>query len=392
MDETAQATSQPHKTTSTQLPLLLLMSTITLMAVLCELVPSGVLPSMAHEFGIDEATTGGLVGGYAIASAICGIPLVSLTVSWERKKLLGVLLMGFALSNAIVGVAPSFELALVGRILGGMCAGTLWPMITAYGMAIVEEKHQAQAVAIIMSGITVGMSVGLPAITWLGRQSGYRTEFFVLAICLCVICIACYISLPDVAGEKRSHNNSPLSLLQNKGVLRVMMLTFLAVGANYGTYTFITNLVAEINYPAIEIAQLCFGLGSIISVCITMATIDKHLFQLVGGAFLLGVLTMATFVAAHDILLFHIAFCLWGIAFGSLSTLFQAATARQVTEGVAVANSLQSSSFNFSIMFGSAAAGFLLSQGGCAPILVGAGMILLVGFGVTCLSKDKLAS
>lgn len=374
------------------LPLLLLMSTITLMAVLCELVPSGVLPAMSHEFGVDEATTGGLVGGYAIASAICGIPLVSLTVSWERKKLLGFLLMGFALSNAIVGVAPSFEMALLGRVLGGMCAGTLWPMITAYGMSIVEEQHQAQAVAIIMSGITVGMSIGLPAITWLGRQSSYRIEFFVLAICLCVICFACYMALPNVAGEKRTRENSPWSLLKNTGVLRVMILTFLAVGANYGTYTFITNLVAEINYPAIEIAQLCFGVGSIISVCITMAIIDTHLFHLVLGAFLLGVLTMAMFVVAHDVLLFHIAFCLWGIAFGSLSTLFQASTARQVTEGVAVANSLQSCSFNFSIMFGSAAAGVLLRQGGCTPILIGAGVILVLGLGVTCMSKSMLSS
>ena len=413
--------------TCAELGMLLLMSSITALAVLCELVPSGVLPEMAAAFGVSSATCGSLVGSYAITSAICGIPLVTLTVSANRKRLLCVLLIGFALSNCIVGGAGCFEVALVGRALGGACAGTLWPMITAYGMEFVGPLNRGKAVTIIMSGITAGMAVGLPAITWLGTLSNYHVEFFALGIILCLVAVLCWIFLPSIPGEARSRDNSVGTMLRNRGVLLVVALTFLAVGANYGAYTFISNLVQElaglcgacgalaggagglagsvttIAPLTIEQAQLFFGIGSIISVVATLALIDKHLWLVTLGMFATGAVSMLAFVlvfavglaprlAADQVnLVACVAFVLWGVAFGSLSSIFQTATARQVTSGTAVANSLQSASFNCSIMLGSMSAGALLDSGGTKPIMLAAAVVLICGFVLSVAGKKHLA-
>lgn len=407
--------------------MLLLMSSITALAVLCELVPSGVLPDMAAAFGVSSATCGSLVGSYAITSAICGIPLVTLTVSANRKRLLCVLLIGFALSNCIVGGAGCFEVALVGRALGGACAGTLWPMITAYGMECVGAGNRGKAVTIIMSGITAGMAVGLPAITWLGTLSNYRVEFFALGIILCLVAALCWLFLPSIPGEARSRNNSIGTMLHNRGVLLVVALTFLAVGANYGAYTFISNLVQELAGACggsgalagglaggagglagsvttiapltIEQAQLFFGIGSIISVVATLALIDKHLWLVTLAMFAIGTVSMVAFVLVFAVglvanqanLITCVAFVLWGVAFGSLSSIFQTATARQVTSGTAVANSLQSASFNCSIMLGSMSAGVLLDSGGTKPIMLAAAVVLICGFVLSVAGKKHLA-
>lgn len=413
--------------TCAELGMLLLMSSITALAVLCELVPSGVLPDMAAAFGVSSATCGSLVGSYAITSAICGIPLVTLTVSANRKRLLCVLLIGFALSNCIVGGASSFEVALVGRALGGACAGTLWPMITAYGMECVGAGNRGKAVTIIMSGITAGMAVGLPAITWLGTLSNYRVEFFALGIILCLVAALCWLFLPSIPGEARSRNNSVGTMLHNRGVLLVVALTFLAVGANYGAYTFISNLVQELAGACggsgalagglaggagglagsvttiapltIEQAQLFFGIGSIISVVATLALIDKHLWLVTLAMFAIGTVSMVAFVLVFAVglvanqanLVACVAFVLWGVAFGSLSSIFQTATARQVTSGTAVANSLQSASFNCSIMLGSMSAGVLLDSGGTKPIMLAAAIVLICGFVLSVAGKKHLA-
>lgn len=406
--------------TCAELGMLLLMSSITALAVLCELVPSGVLPDMAAAFGVSSATCGSLVGSYAITSAICGIPLVTLTVSANRKRLLCVLLIGFALSNCIVGGASCFEVALVGRALGGACAGTLWPMITAYGMECVGAGNRGKAVTIIMSGITAGMAVGLPAITWLGTLSNYRVEFFALGIILCLVAALCWLFLPSIPGEARSRNNSIGTMLHNRGVLLVVALTFLAVGANYGAYTFISNLVQELAGACgglagaagglagsvttiapltIEQAQLFFGIGSIISVVATLALIDKHLWLVTLAMFATGAVSMVAFVLVFAVglvanqanLIACVAFVLWGVAFGSLSSIFQTATARQVTSGTAVANSLQSASFNCSIMLGSMSAGALLDSGGTKPIMLAAVVVLICGFVLSVAGKKHLA-
>ena len=413
--------------TCAELGMLLLMSSITALAVLCELVPSGVLPEMAAAFGVSSATCGSLVGSYAITSAICGIPLVTLTVSANRKRLLCVLLIGFALSNCIVGGAGCFEVALVGRALGGACAGTLWPMITAYGMEFVGPLNRGKAVTIIMSGITAGMAVGLPAITWLGTLSNYHVEFFALGIILCLVAALCWLFLPSIPGEARSRNNSIGTMLHNRGVLLVVALTFLAVGANYGAYTFISNLVQELAGACggsgalagglaggagglagsvttiapltIEQAQLFFGIGSIISVVATLALIDKHLWLVTLAMFATGAVSMVAFVLVFAVglvanqanLIACVAFVLWGVAFGSLSSIFQTATARQVTSGTAVANSLQSASFNCSIMLGSMSAGALLDSGGTKPIMLAAAVVLICGFVLSVAGKKHLA-
>lgn len=399
--------------TCAELGMLLLMSSITALAVLCELVPSGVLPEMAAAFGVSSATCGSLVGSYAITSAICGIPLVTLTVSANRKRLLCVLLIGFALSNCIVGGAGCFEVALVGRALGGACAGTLWPMITAYGMEFVGPLNRGKAVTIIMSGITAGMAVGLPAITWLGTLSNYHVEFFALGIILCLVAVLCWIFLPSIPGEARSRDNSVGTMLRNRGVLLVVALTFLAVGANYGAYTFISNLVQELAGACgglagsvttiapltIEQAQLFFGIGSIISVVATLALIDKHLWLVTLAMFAIGTVSMVAFVLVFAVglvanqanLVACVAFVLWGVAFGSLSSIFQTATARQVTSGTAVANSLQSASFNCSIMLGSMSAGVLLDGGGTKPIMLAAAVVLICGFVLSVAGKKHLA-
>lgn len=378
------------KTKKSSLAILTLMASITFMAILAELMPSGVLPDMANYFNISKGTAGGLIGAYAIASAFLGIPLVSITISWNRKLLLEILLIGFACANLIVGLAPNFTLALIGRAIGGACAGTMWPMITAYAMELVSKEEAGKAITIVMSGITVGMALGVPAMTLIGTIYGFHLEFLALVVGLVLIAILCHLYLPSVQGEKASKSNSPFTMFKNKGVLWMLGLTFLGVGANYGVYTFITNLVSDSQYPSVTTAQFFFGIGSVISVLLVMCFIDRYMYGIMLAVFAVGACTMLLFVFNHAQILFHIAFILWGLGFGSLSSLFQTATAKQVKEGAAVANSLQSSSFNFAIMFGSTGAGILLGQAGTRAMLLASCGLLVLGVFLTYLCKKKL--
>ena len=74
--------------------IMLLMSSVTFVGILSELMPSGVLPQMMADLKITEGQTGNLVGYYAIASAIFAIPLISMTMQYNRKMLLLILLGG----------------------------------------------------------------------------------------------------------------------------------------------------------------------------------------------------------------------------------------------------------------------------------------------------------
>ena len=374
-----------------------LMGSVTFVGILSELVPSGVMPQMTEGLGISESQVGFLVGAYALASAVFAIPLVSATLAVNRKALLLVLLAGFAGSNLVVAISSSYTVIVAFRILGGMCAGVMWPMIAAYGTRLVPEQMHGKAITVIMSGNTLGISIGLPVMTTIGIRFGWRTEFMMLALLVVVIAILSYFYLPSAPGEKLTKRNSPLAVLRMPSMLIVLLLTFLSVAAHYGIYTYISLLVELINFAgAIGMAMLIFGIGSVISVVVSASYIDAHLRPLIVSMLSIGGISMAMLLAFRGTVgVSHLAFFLWGLAFGPLVTMYQTAVSKQVEEAKDVATSVQSSVFNLSIMIATGLGGVLLArfpETGVKGIVYTSLACFIMATLIACLSKHTLRS
>ena len=342
--------------------IMILMSSVTFVGILSELMPSGVLPLMMDDLNISEVQTGNLVGYYAIASAIFAIPLISMTMQFNRKYLLLILLGGFAVSNIIAGLVHDYTVIIVLRVIGGICAGVMWPMIAAYGMRLVPEKDHGKAIAVVMAGTTLGISIGMPIMTSIGNTHGWRTEFIGLGGIIFAIALVSMFVLPSAPGEKLTKSSSPFALLKIPAVLIILLLTLLGVIAHYGVYVYITSLVDEIQLAGgVESALLFFGIGSLISVLLAIKYTDKHLRLLTVLMFVLLIVSMVFFLLFGGTKgMGHFAFFLWGLSFGPLVTLLQAGVSRQVETAKDVATSVQSSVFNLSIMIASTVAGLLL--------------------------------
>lgn len=368
----------------------LLMSTVTFFAILSELAPTGVLSIMSSDLGVSVAQGGNLVGHYALASAIFGIPIVSASVTLDRKKLLLVIMAGFGLFNIIVGLSTNYTLTYVARFLSGICAGVLWPMIVAYGIKIAPEGLSGKAVAVIMAGITVGMSIGLPVFTTIANTFGWRMEFILLGALIIVDMFMIARILPSIPGEQRTKSNSPFTIIQNRGVIAIILITLFVITAHYGVYVYIETMVNNFQLTGgIGIAQLSFGIGSLLSVVLVTRLIDNHLFKLTVGLFLLGVLSLVSFrMFGGQTGIAHLTFLAWGMSFSSITTLLQAAVTKQVAQGKDVATSLQSAVFNFSIMIGTQVGGSILSRSGhINPVLFMGIGFLIVGTVVTMFSR-----
>lgn len=373
--------------------IMILMSSVTFVGILSELMPSGVLPLMMADLNISEVQTGNLVGYYAIASAIFAIPLISITMQFNRKMLLLILLAGFAISNIVAGLVYDYMIIIILRVIGGICAGVMWPMIAAYGMRLVGEEHHGKAIAVIMAGTTLGISVGMPVMTAIGNDYGWRTEFIGLGGVIIVIALISFFTLPSIPGEKLTKSSSPFALLKMPTVLIVLLLTLLGVIAHYGVYVYITSLVDEIQLSGgVESALLFFGAGSLISVLLAIKYTDKHLRLLTIAMFALLIISMAVFLMFGGTKgMGHFAFFLWGLSFGPLVTLLQAAVSRQVETAKDVATSVQSSVFNLSIMIASSAAGLLLGIYSPMSLIYFAIALAIPGLIISFIAKKALS-
>lgn len=338
------------------------MASTTGLAILAELAPSGILPNISKELGILPSQAGMLVGVYALASALGTIPLMSKTLKYNRKKLLQILLIIFTLTNIVIGFASSYRLILFCRLLGGGAAGLLWPMISAYGSKLVTEEERGGIIALIMSGATVGLVLGVPAMTYLGQQINWRAEFFAIAILAFLVLILSWIFLPSIPGEENVENQGIGKLLSNDNMQKVLLLTFMTITAYYCLYVFIAPLMEKIAYKgSVTQAQLIFGISSCISIFVSMKYIRENLLGLIFINIMTGLLAMGLFLLwKGNQGIMNVSLFLWGFGYGSLSSLFQATIAKRMPWGMDMGNAIHSSVFNISIMVGSALGGMIL--------------------------------
>lgn len=372
--------------------MMILMSSVTFIGILSELMPSGVLPQMMADLRISEAQTGNLVGYYAIASAVFAIPLVSLTMRVNRKLLLLILLAGFASSNILAGLVQDYNLIILLRIMGGVFAGVMWPMIAAFGMRLVGESQHGKAIAVIMAGNTLGISIGMPIMTAIGNEYGWRTEFIALGLFIALIGLVSLFVLPSTPGEKLTKSSSPFALLKIPTVLVVLLLTLLGVCAHYGVYVYVTSLVEHIQLAGgVESALTIFGIGSLISVLLAIRYTDRYLRLLTVAMFALLLISMALLLLIGDrVGIAHVAFFLWGLSFGPLVTLLQAAVSKQVSTAKDVATSVQSSAFNLTIMLATALAGLLLARYSPASLYYFAMILAAPGMVISYFARKTL--
>lgn len=359
---------------------LIIMSSVTFLGILSELVPSGILPQMSEGLDVSYSAIGLLVSIYAIASAVGTIPLITLTMQMNRKKLLMILLLIFGISNAVIGLSSSYNVIAVARLAGGISAGILWPMASAYAMRLVPSNLHGRAIAVTMSGSTLGLGIGLPIMTAIGTEFGWRFSFGVLTAAIFIVAILGQMFLPSVEGEKRTSTNSPLYIIRNKSVVICLAMTLLTIMAHYGLYTYISPLAEHFEiYGGIKLASILFGIGTIVSVFLAGKFVDEHLGSLTASMLILALGAMLIFVGFKGTtIISHIAFFLWGVSFGSLVTIFQAAVTRQVETGKDVATSLQSSTFNFGIVFGSSIGGLILAKASVFYIIFATILLLIV--------------
>lgn len=149
------------------------------------------LPAIATNLQIDNLQASWLFTSYLIASAIT-MPLTGYLVNrLGRRKLLLANISLFLISSVLCGIAYNFWLILLGRIIQGMCGGTLIPLAQAILRDNFPPEKQMQANSIWGLGIMIAPIVGPLIGSTICSVLNWRWLFFIniplgiLALILC---------------------------------------------------------------------------------------------------------------------------------------------------------------------------------------------------------------
>ena len=108
-----------------------------------------------------------------------------------RKKFFLFCVALFGISAMICGLAPNFEIMIVGRILQGLGGGCLLPLSQAILLESYPKEEQPKAMAIFSTGITIAPIIAPIIGGWLTSNLSWNYVFFISV----PFCVAAFIMI-----------------------------------------------------------------------------------------------------------------------------------------------------------------------------------------------------
>jgi predicted MFS family arabinose efflux permease len=202
-------------------------------------VVAGILPQVSKSLGVTVGVAGQMVTLYALSYALLSPVIAATAAHWPRKRLLLAGLAVFVVGNLLTAIVPTIEWVLASRLLAGLGAAMFSPTATATGASLVPPEKRANALAIVIAGLTSATALGSPMGTFIGGLGDWRsTMWFVTAVGLAAS-VAVYIMLPNIPALPAVTLRQRLAPLKDSRVVLTLLTTLAAYSGLFAVYTYI---------------------------------------------------------------------------------------------------------------------------------------------------------
>jgi DHA1 family inner membrane transport protein len=352
---------------------------------LTEFVIMGLLPEVAADFQVDEATAGWLISGYALAVVVGALLLTAAVTRFERKPVLAVLLVLFIAGNLISAIAPDYGMMMAGRIIAALAHGAFFGIGAVVAADMVAPTKKAGAIAIMFTGLTAANVLGVPFGTMLGQAAGWRSTFWAITV-IGVIALAGILALVPKTGHGDTGPGSlrtELRAFRSGQVWLSILVTILGYGGMFGAFTYIAFTLTEVSgFAASTVPWLLivFGVGLFIGNTIggkaADRNVDRTLIVVLAG--LVVVLAAFALTAGNQMLTVASIVLMGGFGFATVPGL-QMRVMKYASSAPTLASGANIGAFNVGNALGAWLGGVTITAGlgYTSPIWAGAGITLL---------------
>jgi DHA1 family inner membrane transport protein len=363
---------------------------------LTEFVIAGLLPDVAADFGVTEASAGWFISGYALAVVAGALGLTAAVTRLERKPVLAGLLVLFIAGNLLSATAADYWPMMLGRIVAALSHGAFFGIGSVVAAGMVPPSRKAGAIALMFTGLTAANVLGVPFGTLLGQAAGWRATFWAITV-IGVAALAGILALvPRSAGESGTSGSlrSELGAFRSGQVWLSIVVTILGYGGMFGAFTYIAYTLTEVSgFAASTVPWLLvvFGLGLFAGNALGGKAADRNVDRtlLVVLAVLSVVLMAFALTAANPVLTVVSLVLMGGFGFATVPGL-QMRVMKYAPGAPTLASGANIGAFNVGNALGAWLGGVTITAGlgYASPIWAGAG-ITLVGLLVMAFAAAK---
>lgn len=167
------------------------------------------LPDVADDLGVGAGSTGILVLAYLVAMALLQPLSGRVSDRLGHRRVAGAALVGFGVSSAAAGLAPTFELLVLFRFAQAVFGAGLVPALQALLRATTDDATRGRAFGLMGTGIGAGAALG-PVVGGLAMSLGGWRAIFALNVPIVLLAITMLARIPAHIDEAPpAHASSP---------------------------------------------------------------------------------------------------------------------------------------------------------------------------------------
>ncbi|WP_213450261.1 MFS transporter [Rhizomonospora bruguierae] len=273
---------------------LLALSAAMFCYVTAESLPIGLLQIISADLRVSPSAVGALVTGYGVVVALTSVPLTMLARRVPRRLLLSVTLAGLVLSTVVSVLRPSFPLLLGARVVTALTQAVFWSVVGPAAVGLFPARLRGRVLAVLFTGASLALVLGVPATTWLGQQAGWRAASLAVAGLGLVALVPVAVLLPTAPPDE---SHAALGRAPDRRRYSLLLgVTLLAVTGVFTSFTYVTEYLTGVaGYPAAALGPLLFirGLAGLAGAGVAGVVVDRGPRRALTGAVALMAASLA---------------------------------------------------------------------------------------------------
>ena len=177
-------------------------------------VVAPLLPSLAKTYDVSTTQSGWLVSIYAIGYALTGLVSGPISDRGNRRIILTLGMVVFALATAACAVSPGFWTMFTFRFVTGGAAAVAAPQVWAMIPALVgpDQKRILRVMGYTTAGLSIAQVVGVPLGSLLAIID-WRIIFPIIGVCSLALTVVLWYQIPDLRPTATAKKVPYLTLL-----------------------------------------------------------------------------------------------------------------------------------------------------------------------------------
>lgn len=336
------------------------------------MVVPGTLNQISDDLQVPVAGAGQLitVGGVVMC---LGAPLLAAVVAgWDRRRLLALSMLWYALLHLACAAAPAFGWLLPLRALALVPPAIFTPQAAACVGLLVPPQDRGRAITFIFLGWSLASVLGMPMGAFIGGTLGWRAAFGVITLLSLISAAWVWRSLPDGVRPPALSRQAWAQTFASRPLMLCVAVTVLYAAGQFVLLSYLAPYFHQTlgaSPTSLSLLFMCFGAFGFIGNVLMARHIDRigaDRAVLVAIAFML-VSFVAWPLASTGLLVAALVLVPWGLGCFAANSAQQARLA-----GLAPTLASASIALNTSALY----AGQAMGAGG------GGWLILNAGFGV----------